>query len=312
MDNKLIEKLRKVLALTTSPVEGEAMAAAAHLARLLAAHNLNIADLEKKGAAAPGVHEKGHDLGKAAFKWKLQLAEAIADHYFCYALVDDYRKTVKFIGRPDNVDSLIMLYGWIIDQIKRIAADERREHLANTGEHVDPLRWQVNFGLGAVERLSDRLTKESVTKESAGTALVIHHRSEISDYLEERFGYREDGRMTKKQQERQARQDAEDRRLEALKLTDIEAYYDECPWERPETPEQAAARAKADEAFWKKEARNERRRKGRYQRPMSNKEWRQMEEAESARVSGRKAGDRINLQPFVGEGQQSSKARLSR
>lgn len=310
-DERLIDKLRKVLALTSSPNENEAAAASGHLARLLAAHNLDIADLEKRGAAAPGIDTKAHDLGKAAFKWKLNLANAIADHYFCYALVDDRLKTVRFIGRPDNVDSLIMLYGWIIDQIKRVSADERRRHQDLTGEHIDPLRWQVNFGLGAVERLRDRLYEQRQREQDdAGTALVVHHRSEISDYLEEKFGYRVDGQMTKRQAQRQAQYEEEQARREALKATDLEAYYTQYPWERPETPEQLAAREKKEADFWKKEAARARRRKGRPEREMSEEDCRREEQASSAAVSGRRASDRINLQPFIGGGQTTNNKRV--
>src|SRR2546423_3993388 len=121
MDTKLLDRLRKILALTESPVEGEAQAAAMKLQELLTEHNLSIADLEKRGHQAPPVGESAHDLGKAGFTWKLDLAETIADHYFCHAIVSRYRKTVSFVGRPDNVDSLQMLYTWVIDQIKRIS-----------------------------------------------------------------------------------------------------------------------------------------------------------------------------------------------
>jgi len=121
---KLFDKLRKLLALTTSPVEGEAHAAAHKLQELLTEHNLNVADLESRGQAKPAVREDKHDLGKAAFKWKLDLAEVMADHYYCFPLVDRYTKTVAFVGRPDNIKSLQMLYGWVIDQIKRIGSEE--------------------------------------------------------------------------------------------------------------------------------------------------------------------------------------------
>lgn len=121
-----IDKLQKVLALTKSPNEFEAQAAADILAKLLKAHNLDMADLEARGTeAAPGVEERGHDLGKAAFQWKLDLARYIANFYYCEAIVFA-DKSLVFIGRPDNVQSLQMLYGWLIDQIKRIATEERK------------------------------------------------------------------------------------------------------------------------------------------------------------------------------------------
>lgn len=208
--DKLHDRLRKILELTRSGNEKEAQSAAYRLQQLLTEHNLSMADLERKGAAAPGVREQGHDLGKAAFKWKLDLAEGIAEFYYCVPLIDRRTKTVAFVGRPDNVEGLTMLYGWVIDQIKAIATTERRVHFDETGEHIDPLRWQINFGVGAVERLVVRLQEmksratEDLARNEEGdvVGLALHHATEASDYLEVKYGYRKDGKRTKADQER--------------------------------------------------------------------------------------------------------------
>lgn len=311
----LVEKLRKILALTQSPVEGEATAAAEHLHRLLTAHNLSMADLEAKGGHhAPGVLKGAHDLGKAAFKWKLDLAERIASHYYCHPLVDRSAKTVAFIGRRENVESLTMLYGWVIDQIKRLATEARRKHFDSTGEHIDPLRWQLGFGEGAVQRLDVRLREQRAREEedaaaaagadsATGTALVVMgdaRKREISDWLEANGEDRIDGRKTKAQEEADARYAAWRAQREAE--------------EAAKTPEQKALEQAAYEKqmkeWAKKEAARQRRRdryvpKGRY----SSKSWATAEAEEKrddqsyiARQSGRDNADRINLQPFI-EGQ---------
>lgn len=326
MEERILEKLRKVLALTTSPVEGEAQAAAAHLQRLLTQYNLDIADLEKRGAGKPAVHRDDHDLGKAAFKWKLDLAEGIASFYYCYPLVNRITKTVAFVGRPDNVQSLQMLYKWLMDQIKVIARDERRNHFDTTGEHIDPLRWQVKFGEGAVERLIDRLTEMKARQEEDAamadgaddpscTALAVmgdERNREISDWLESQGMRRIDGRESKRDREYRERREREEARLEALKATDIEAYYAECPWERPKTPEQEEADRLKWEAYLKKERqRDERNRKrrasyiptGGYREARTD--WNKLEQESTARSSGYKAGDRINVQPFIGDGKRN-------
>lgn len=325
MEKDLIDKLRKILALTNSPAEGEAQAAAEHLQRLLTKHNLDIADLEQKGATKkPGVKEGTHDLGKAAFKWKLELADTIADHYFCISLTDHVTKTVKFAGRPDNIESLQMLYAWIIEQIKGISATERRAYIERTGEHVDPLRWQVNFGLGVVQRLGDRLldirTKRerdaaAATGGNMVTALVISHARELSDYLEATYGYRKDGQETKRERENRERWEARDREIDALKAAgDMDAYYAARPWERPKTVEQLEAEEKAAEKankeYWAKEKRKAQRRTGLtfYREPSAEAE-RKDSQAYTARAEGRKHADKVNLEPFIGEGKKKGALR---
>ena len=275
------------------------------LQELLTEHNLSIADLEKRGHQAPPVGESAHDLGKAGFTWKLDLAETIADHYFCHAIVSRYRKTVSFVGRPDNVDSLQMLYTWVIDQIKRISAEERTKHKEETGEHIDPLRWQVNFGLGAVGRLGRRLAemREREAKDSKCMALVVHHKSEISDWLEAKGESRIDGKETKDQRERRERYEAQRKADEELKANDPEAYYEKYPWQRPETDKEREAREEQEQKDRTRQERNARRRTGRYRvHYESAKEIEQRSQADTAHASGSRAAGRINLKPFVGEG----------
>jgi len=315
----LMDKLGKILALTSSPNEHEAAAAADHLQRLLTKYNLDIADLEKRGAKErPGVERAAHDLGKAAFKWKLNLAEGIAGHYYCHPMVNHLTKTVAFVGRPDNVQSLQMLYGWIIDQIRRLAKEERRVHFEATGEHIDPLRWQVNFGIGCVHRLVERLQEMKAREEEdavfeaaengTSTALAVmssERNREISDWLEEQGLRRIDGRETKRDREWRERYEARDAMLRELKVTDIEAYYRECPWERPKTPEQLAAEEKRRKEEERREARNRRKRENyiptggyreaKYDPAKADQGW-------TARESGKQAAARVNLRPFIAGG----------
>jgi len=327
VDQNLIDKLQKILALTTSPVEGEAQAAAAMLAKLLEKHNLSMADLEQKGAAAPGVREMGVDLGKAAFTWKLDLAEAIADYYFCFGMVDRYRKTVVFIGRPDNVESLKMLYNWLIDQIKRISTDERKAHTEQTSEHIDPLRWQVHFGVGAVDRLKMRLAEERErVRNDAGTmALVIHHQTEIGDFMEDKYGYRADGQKTRKQRERDERWQRERNEYKARQnwwnfvtwvTGDVEDYYQQFPYERPKTAAQKAADEQYKKEWEKRERRNRKARErreanGGRTRYISMDEWNRREQGRTANRAGRAAAERITLHPFVaGGGKQETQKEI--
>lgn len=325
MTSQLLNKLNKILALTTSPAEGEAQAATLMLKKLLLEHNLEMADLEKRGfAQAPGVHELEHDLGKAAFRWKLDLADMIAEHFFCASITGRYGrwngdKQVRFVGRPDNVDSLTMLYKWLIDQIKRISADARRAHHDETGEHIDPLRWQVSFGRGIVDRLDDRLEEimkrkqANAAQESAG-ALVVHHQAEISDYLEKKEGYRVDGRETARERARREEREADDK----LKKTDPEAYYTKYPWMRPLTPEQQAEKDKQHAADLKRQERNDRRR----ERNRQNRGWSgrvsasydPVAEAQKghARRAGRESAKKINLEPFLTGGKTTIKTGAER
>lgn len=317
MDAKLVDKLRKVLALTASPNEHEATLAAETLQRLLTEHNLSMADLEGRGAAhAAKVMEHEHDLGKAAFKWKLDLATTIAEHYFCIGLVTTDKK-VRFVGRPDNVESLTMLYEWLIRQIANVSRAERETHRILTGEHVDPLRWQVNFGLGVVQRLGTRLYEIREWRERGGasqaeantTALVVRLVDEANDYMEEKYGRRLDGKPTKREREWTEKWHKANTARNAFKATceaagDMEPYYAAYPHERPEqlTTAQQAKRdrdaRKANEKWERKWEREQERARER-ERNKSPEEKRKDAQANKAKRAGRESADKINLQPFL-------------
>lgn len=340
-NNKIVDRCRKLLALTESPNEHEAALAMETLNRFLTEHNLSIADLEKKGAKAPPVGEHGYDLGKAAFKWKLDLAEGIAEHYYCAAIVNRKIKTISFVGRPDNVEALQMLYAWVIDQIKELSRKSRREHFDATGEHIDPLRWQLQFGEGIVPRLIDRLkemktrAEEDMSRDAFGnvTALAVHHQSEVSDFLEKEHGYRTDGKQTQADQDREKRWADWDKRREEerekhdkLKAEceangDMGPYYEAYPYNHPDKIAEAKAKLeKAQKEEDRKDRARERRRNasGYYER--EDERWERKQERRdrvendpqkvAARAAGKSNADKINLQPFVTDGKPKSKGAI--
>jgi len=330
MEAKLLEKMKKLMNLRDrAGTEGEAQAAATQLQKLLTEHNLSVADLESKGQAAPEATQQQVDLGKAAFPWKLNLAKAVAEHFFCIALIRNKRPT--FIGRPDNVESLQMTYAWLIDQIALVAREERRKHAETTGEHVDGLRWQLHFGLGAVDRLGEKLKAEKarhtveVARNDMGdvVAMTISRTREANDYLEKHYGYRNDGQKTQHDIEQDKRwkewekQNAERKQIEAqLLATNPTEYYRQFPERSPtaiakrqeqEAREREYAR-KREEAAEKRRCesgyydRQQERRQARDEKYWSPEAMEKREQERRAQKVGRTAADSINITPFIGGG----------
>lgn len=316
MDAKLLDKMNKLLNLASDKRgnENECAVAMGQLNRLLTEHNLSMADLETRGQAkAQTAVEQGIDLGKAAWKWKLELAQAVAEHYYCVALVRN--KSPIFVGRPDNVESLKGMYVWLIGQIQQISATERKSHAESTGEHVPPLRWQLNFGLGIVERLARRLAEdkrkhaEETARDDMGdvVAMTVSRTREANDYLETTYGYRKDGQRTKQEQADLARYNAQELADKSLLASDPDAYYRKFPWKHPVQVEKnrkewAAEQAKEYAEREKREEKNAKRRKGPTHRAPSPEQMRREAQASDAKWAGRDAADKINLTPFVTSG----------
>jgi hypothetical protein len=130
--------------------------------------------------------------------------------------------------------------------------------------------------------------------------LVIHHESEISDYLEKQYGYRVDGKRTEQQKKWDKEREEREKAREELKARDIDAYYEKYPWERPDTDEE---KEKWEKIYAKKA---DRRRKYHEKhgwknlyRTVSEKEAKKLEQKRLSKQAGYKAGNKINLEPFV-------------
>lgn len=323
MESGLMIKLQRILALASHEGgnENEKLLAMEKLNKLLFQHNLSISELEMRGQKGPEIVEKEHDLGKAAFAWKVSIAEIVANHYFCYPLVHGTgtQKRIRFVGRPDNSEALNALYGWIIKQIQDLSREARQVYYAETGEHIDPLRWQINFGNGIVSRIGDRLEeiKRRRADDNKVHALVIHHESEISDYFEEKYGWRKDGQMTAEQRKakeewKRKSDEKEAFRIECEKNGDMELFYERYPFDRPSTPEEIEAAKKRNEEWdekWKaQQARSERSRRAaatrRNQKGWTETEYKKHVQTWSAYESGEKNANKVNLEPFLKAGQK--------
>lgn len=192
-NTKLIEKLAKVLALCDSPSEGEAAAAAAHLARLLEKHNLTVAELEANGQNAAAIIEKRVPLSKGApSEWRTHLALDLAETYFCQVMLgstdQSKRKTALFfIGRADNVAALNAVYEFLVNELCRLSRESRREYLDTWGESVNPNQWQASFGVGAVARIGQRLEAERNARRPETQALVVQRDREAREYIDEQY-----------------------------------------------------------------------------------------------------------------------------
>jgi len=192
IDAGLIEKLQGILALTTSPHEGEAANAAAMLAKLLTKHNLTMADIEERGGDVSPVTEARVDIGKANFRWVGTLAAILGEAYYCKPIIlrPSWRgasQHVVFIGRADNVEAASMMFRWLIENIKRLSTEERKRYELYQGPTHAP-RWAHNFGMGAVARLAQRLKELRNEETKATMALVVRREEENNEYVANVFG----------------------------------------------------------------------------------------------------------------------------
>lgn len=167
---RLIDRIRKLLALAGSPNENEAMAAAEKVQALLAEHNLDMDDVEKAAESKLGLNA----LKMAAAPWKRIIANAVAHLYFSeYVLTQKGKTSSKgwqywddvhlFVGEEHNVNVAIMMFLYLT------AATER---LSKEGAKAVPLsqrtRYNTSFRFACATRLAVRINAKLAEARAAG------------------------------------------------------------------------------------------------------------------------------------------------
>lgn len=188
-DDRVVERIRKLLALATSSNPHEAAAAAERAVELAQRHNLDLATLPSR--ENPYVEESVDVGGGSAWRWLLM--SAVARAHFCAALRAFGRGraggTMLIIGQRHNVTVCVFLFTYLAREIERLAARGwRRAHLVY-GEHVVARAWKNDFRRGAVITIDERLkerTRLFAAESGAARALVISQEADLRAEIERR------------------------------------------------------------------------------------------------------------------------------
>ena len=161
---KLFEKIKKLLALSSSPNENEAALAASKASELLAEHNLSMADLN--GLGDEEVEELRLDSLNNK-KWKTCIAEAIAANNYCEIFISHCgkNKTLMLVGKPVNILGCQQMYEYLVSTVERLCRQETRGAT---------LSYKNAFLNGCAHRLYRRLKEDIATQdEKVGAAIVL-------------------------------------------------------------------------------------------------------------------------------------------
>jgi hypothetical protein len=182
---KLIDKIKKLLALAGSPNEFEASSAATRAAELMQEHQIVEAQLridDDETVAEPII--EGAEAEEATNRldaWRFRLAAACANSVGAHAWtrsawVDGKRgRGIKLFGRESAVQTATYQYQFLSREIERLAnegyyASSKRENVRS---------WKTSFCHGAVDRINQRLRaacrafEQQAKAASTGTALAV-------------------------------------------------------------------------------------------------------------------------------------------
>lgn len=159
---KIIDKIRKLLALSASPNENEAALAAEKAQAMLAEYNLHISEVEAFGGQKLDKFVMDSELQTKSRPWQRTVCHGVAQMYFCsYFYSGQYKATgtkyVKmdahtFVGTEANVVIARMMSDYLIKTVQRLAVQGMKDQ-------SDPAAYRTSFRNACVRRLYTRMMK---------------------------------------------------------------------------------------------------------------------------------------------------------
>jgi hypothetical protein len=162
IDAPILERVRKLLALASSPNVHEAASAAAMAQALIERHRLQ-SWLDARDEPSRDPIEDGLDapleVARKVRTWKRVLAAALADANGCiaYTRVHGEDEAIIVAGRAVDRQAVVELWGWLVKRIEWLSAT----HGAGRSR-----KWHDSFRVGAATAVGERLA--SVATEVRG------------------------------------------------------------------------------------------------------------------------------------------------
>lgn len=325
LNQNIIAKIQKLLALGQSSNEAEATLAMARAQELLAKYNLEyaqVADAHVAGGTVEEKREKTRISRSAKYAWQVQLWKAIAEANFCWHWVvevfEGKRGTSKvtskvhvkrhmILGRESNVLACRIMGEYLEDTIERILPynnNERMSRSANSWKKGCAERLAERVEAQAEKRKKDDAAKAKAPGSETALTLVDVYSREYAANYDVRYGEGAYARMIKDDAEWKAQQAEREAKAAADRAQAEKEWHDYLATETPEQRKQrereelkARIRAeKASERAWRSWNNERARESGKVDR--------------EAYRSGKKAGDGIGLDAQVSGGSVPKDRRL--
>ena len=193
---KLIDRIKKLLALANSSNANEAASAAAKAAELMQEHKLSEADVSDDMEDGSEITEL--PMGAEGFlaSWKFALVSQVARSFFCEAIALRHmkRRKVRIVGRRRDAEVASHVFEHFVREIERLAKEERNDSFVVLGEMtgtMDPRDYLNHFRQGAAAGIADKLklvTASFAKQSEKAMVLVTTSKDELRGYLKNKFG----------------------------------------------------------------------------------------------------------------------------
>ncbi len=195
--NKIIDLIKKCLALTGSPNEYEAARAMEKAQDLLEKYNLDMEDVQDAPEVdANGmVHRQYAILGR--FLWRKHLVHYVCRRNFCKSVSHGKwdRDHMDVLGRAVNVDAVFEMVSWLLPQVERLGRQATRFYTPEWDEEDEKLiskqAYRNSFMWGCIQRINNRMydaQKGRIEVNPDIKGLVVRREEEVREYVGQVYG----------------------------------------------------------------------------------------------------------------------------
>jgi hypothetical protein len=206
VDETILVRIKKLLALSQSPNPNEAAAAAAKAQALLTQHNIAMAEVEAISLRKEGVDQ--FDWADIIFpsnksaQWRNTLFGAVVNTTYCKAwyshtrgegkwdAIGRYKRSTKrgatVIGRPSDVEVARYLFIFLAREIEREASEHAKD-TARPGVRGERNRLKASFLKGMTDVVVQRLYNEWREQRSQEQAygLMVVREGELNEWMQQ-------------------------------------------------------------------------------------------------------------------------------
>ncbi|GHO55499.1 DUF2786 domain-containing protein [Ktedonobacter robiniae] len=188
---KIINKIRNLLALSTSSNPNEAALAAEKATELLMKYNLSLEQVTAKKSEYTWYDRP--DFPNT--NWKLGLYTILARTNLCQVIWNSQKRVVYLVGRKHNIEVVEYLYAYLTRAIDRLADQGWEAHQVAYPYTRQTVRtFKGGFRLGAVKAIIERLKASEQSQDGETMALVVVNAQALDTEVKQRFGSTTRGR----------------------------------------------------------------------------------------------------------------------
>lgn len=179
MNKEIIEKIKKLLALSESDNEHEANASMLQAQNLLAKYKLSLRDIKEEEKEPINVVDQSLSIVRRNLTWRSSLAKVIADNFSCYCYLSRVgdKKQIQLLGKEEDVKVCEVVIQYALENIESNVNTLKKQY-RKEGKSTRGL--ENTYALGFIGGLKVAFEKQKKTNEEEW-GLVLTKDKEVEE-----------------------------------------------------------------------------------------------------------------------------------